>query len=110
MRGFVKLLDQSLDLGGAMKVDLEPHPDALDDDRKGIQVVGADGVVPREVHPARDGPGLRDEGLTADGRYLYALDADAGTIFGWAVGERGALSPIGSWGGLPATVAGLAAT
>jgi 6-phosphogluconolactonase len=54
-------------------------------------------------------PGLRDEALTADGRFLYALDADAGTIFGWSVGEGGTLSPIGSWDGLPATVAGLAA-
>lgn len=32
-------------------------------------------------------PGLRDEALT-DGRHLYALDADAGAIFGWAVGRR----------------------
>ncbi len=53
-------------------------------------------------------PGLRDEGLTADGRHLYALDADTGTTFGWAVGDRGSLSAVGSWGGLPATVAGLA--
>ena len=53
--------------------------------------------------------GLRDEALTPDDRSLYALDADAGTIFGWAVSQRGALSPIGSWNGLPATVAGLAA-
>jgi 6-phosphogluconolactonase (cycloisomerase 2 family) len=55
-------------------------------------------------------PGLRDEGLTADGRFLYAIDADSGAIFGWAVGGAGELSPIGSWGGLPTTVAGLAAT
>lgn len=55
-------------------------------------------------------PGLRDEALTAGGDYLYALDADAGSIFGWAVGAGGDLSSIGSWSGLPATVAGLAAT
>jgi 6-phosphogluconolactonase len=55
-------------------------------------------------------PGLRDEALTGDGRYLYAIDADSGAIFGWAVGEDGVLSPVGSWGGLPTTVAGLAAT
>jgi 6-phosphogluconolactonase (cycloisomerase 2 family) len=54
-------------------------------------------------------PGLRDEALTADGRYLYAIDADSGSIFGWSVGEDGVLSPVGSWGGLPTTVAGLAA-
>ncbi len=54
-------------------------------------------------------PGLRDEALTADGRYLYAIDADSGSVFGWSVGQNGALSPVGSWDGLPATVAGLAA-
>jgi 6-phosphogluconolactonase (cycloisomerase 2 family) len=54
-------------------------------------------------------PGLRDEDLTPDGRYLYAVDADAQRVFGWAVGVDGALEPLGSWDGLPATVAGLAA-
>jgi 6-phosphogluconolactonase len=54
--------------------------------------------------------GLRDEGLTADGRFLYAIDADSQRIFGWAVGDGGALSPVGSWEGVPATVAGLAAS
>ena len=53
-------------------------------------------------------PGLRDEDLTRDGRFLYAIDADAGRIFGWAV-EDGRLTAIGSWNGVPATVAGLAA-
>ena len=54
-------------------------------------------------------PGLRDEDLSGDGRYLYAIDADAGRIFGWAVDE-GALAPVGGWNGLPKTVAGLAAS
>jgi 6-phosphogluconolactonase len=54
-------------------------------------------------------PGLRDEALTADGRHLYAIDADSGTVFGWAVAADGALAPVGSWGGLPTSVAGLAA-
>jgi 6-phosphogluconolactonase len=54
-------------------------------------------------------PGLRDAALTPDG-YLYAIDADAGAIFGWAVGADGALAALGSWGGLPATIAGLAAS
>jgi 6-phosphogluconolactonase len=53
--------------------------------------------------------GLRDEDLTADGRFLYAVDADARRIFGWAVEPGGILEPVGSWDGLPATVAGLAA-
>ncbi len=54
-------------------------------------------------------PGLRDEDLTADGRFLYAIDADAGLVFGWSVGEGGSLAPVGSWDGVPTTVAGLAA-
>jgi 6-phosphogluconolactonase (cycloisomerase 2 family) len=54
-------------------------------------------------------PGLRDEGLSADHRYLYAIDADAGLLVGWALGDGGVLSPIGQWGDLPRTVAGLAA-
>jgi 6-phosphogluconolactonase len=75
--------------------------------------IGADGRLTLDDAAAGlsvDGrPGLRDEGLSADGRYLYAIDADTGSIFGWAVGEGGSLSPIGSCGGLPTTVAGLAA-
>jgi len=55
-------------------------------------------------------PGLRDEDLTSDGRFLYAIDADAGMIFGWSVGMDGALTKIGSWGSLPMTAAGLAAS
>jgi 6-phosphogluconolactonase (cycloisomerase 2 family) len=53
-------------------------------------------------------PGLRDEDLTGDGEFLYAIDADGGRIFGWRVADS-ALTPAGSWTGLPATVAGLAA-
>jgi hypothetical protein len=52
--------------------------------------------------------GVRDEGLSADGRYLFAVDADAQRVFGWAVGEDGGLTPVGSFDGLPATVAGFA--
>lgn len=55
-------------------------------------------------------PGLRDEALAGAGRFLYALDADSGSLFGWSVGGEGRLSPLGSWGGLPLTAAGLAAT
>jgi len=53
-------------------------------------------------------PGLRDEDLSGDGRFLYAIDADTGRIFGWSV-DGGRLAAIGSWDGIPATVAGLAA-
>jgi 6-phosphogluconolactonase len=54
--------------------------------------------------------GLRDEDLTADGRFLYAIDAGAQRIFGWEVGEAGSLTLVGSWEGVPRTVAGLAAS
>jgi len=55
-------------------------------------------------------PGLRDEDLSADGRFLYAIDADAHRIFGWHVGPDGQLTPVGSRNGLPDSVAGLAAS
>ena len=55
-------------------------------------------------------PGLRDEALTADGRFLYALHADSRRVFGWQVGADGALTPVGSVDGLQATAAGLAAS
>jgi 6-phosphogluconolactonase len=54
--------------------------------------------------------GLRDEALSRDGRYLYAIDTDAQKVFGWTVGSDGALSSIGAFGGVPETVAGLAAS
>jgi 6-phosphogluconolactonase (cycloisomerase 2 family) len=54
--------------------------------------------------------GLRDEAVTGDGRFLYALDADARRVYGWSVGENGSLDPIGHRDGLPETVAGLAAS
>ena len=69
---------------------------SLDDATAGIAVEGM--------------PGLRDEGLSSDGRFLYAIDADGGRIYGWSVEAEGALEPVGSWEGLPATVAGLAAS
>ena len=54
-------------------------------------------------------PGLRDEDLSDDGRYLYAIDADQGQIVAWSGDDRGRLTAAGSWGGLPTTIAGLAA-
>jgi 6-phosphogluconolactonase len=95
------------------------------DDRYAFTTNFADGAVSRyavgpdgrlELEDAAAGiavdgqPGLRDEGLTADGRFLYAVDADTQRIFGWAVGDGGSLAPVGSWEGVPATVAGLAAS
>ena len=58
----------------------------------------------------RDEKGLRDEALSGDGRYLYAIDPDAQKLFAWAVGPDGQLTPAGESGGIPATVAGLAAS
>jgi 6-phosphogluconolactonase len=55
-------------------------------------------------------PGLRDEALSSDGRFLYALHADAREVFAWQVGDDGSLRPLGSANGLPATAAGLAAS
>jgi 6-phosphogluconolactonase len=54
--------------------------------------------------------GLRDEAITGDGRYLYAIDADTPKLSGWAVGQDGRLTPAGEFGGVPDTVAGLAAS
>ena len=56
------------------------------------------------------GKGLRDEAISGDGRYLYAIDADAQKLVGWAVGQDGQLTPAGEHDGVPDTVAGLAAS
>ena len=76
--------------------------------------IGMDGSLTLEDATAtitEDGrPGLRDEDLSDDGRFLYAIDADQGQVVGWSVDDHGTLSAIGSWAGLPTTVAGLAAS
>jgi 6-phosphogluconolactonase len=54
--------------------------------------------------------GVRDEALSSDGQYLYAIDADAQKVFGWSVGQSGQLTPVGEFEGVPDTVAGLAAS
>lgn len=78
--------------------------------RYAVSADGALSLVDAVAGTAVEGqPGLRDEGLSGDGRFLYALDADGGRIFGWRVDEGG-LEPVGSWNGLPATAAGLAAS
>jgi 6-phosphogluconolactonase len=53
--------------------------------------------------------GIRDEAVSRDGRYLYALHADVQQLFGWQVEQDGSLTPVGAFGELPTTVAGLAA-
>jgi 6-phosphogluconolactonase len=76
--------------------------------------IAADGSIAlREAVAATtvDGrPGIRDEALSSDGEYLYALHADTGRVFGWKVGAGGELSAVGSANGLPLTAAGLAAS
>jgi 6-phosphogluconolactonase (cycloisomerase 2 family) len=54
--------------------------------------------------------GIRDEALSRDGRFLYAIDADAQRVFGWSVADDGRLELVGEFEGVPATVAGLAAS
>ena len=76
--------------------------------------IGGDGSI--ELHDAvaastRLGKkGIRDEAISSDGRYLYAIDTDAQQLFGWAVGSDGELSAVGAVGPVPETVAGLAAS
>jgi 6-phosphogluconolactonase len=55
-------------------------------------------------------PGVRDETITPDGRFLYAIDADAQRVHAWEIGTDGRLTAIGAFEGVPATVAGLAAS
>jgi 6-phosphogluconolactonase len=54
--------------------------------------------------------GIRDEAISSNGRFLYALDADAQRVHGWTVGADGRLAEIGAYEGVPPTVAGLAAS
>jgi 6-phosphogluconolactonase (cycloisomerase 2 family) len=76
--------------------------------------VGADGSLellePVAASTRLGEKGIRDEALTSDGRFLYAIDADAQRVFGWTVGADGRLSPAAEVEGVPATVAGLAAS
>jgi 6-phosphogluconolactonase len=76
--------------------------------------IGSDGSIelldPVAATTVEGEKGVRDEAITGDGRYLYAIDADARKLFGWSVGRDGALAPVAELGGLPATVAGLAAS
>jgi 6-phosphogluconolactonase len=53
---------------------------------------------------------IRDEAISGDGRYLYAIDPDAQKLYGWAVGQDGQLTLVGTSDGVPGTVAGLAAS
>jgi 6-phosphogluconolactonase (cycloisomerase 2 family) len=81
--------------GAVSRYDIDPDGAlTLGDAAAGVSVDGASGP--------------RDLDLTGDGRLLYAVDADSQQIVGWSVDEAGALTRIGSWPGLPGTVAGIA--
>ena len=54
--------------------------------------------------------GIRDQAISSNGRFLYALDADAQKVHGWSVDPDGKLTEIGAFEGVPTTVAGLAAS
>src|SRR5207248_10974015 len=41
--------------------------------------------------------GIRDEALSSNGRFLYALDADAQKVHGWDVGADGRLAGVGAF-------------
>src|SRR5262245_50189654 len=74
--------------------------------------IGDDGSIellePVAASTRRGEKGLRDEAITADGRHLFALDADAGMIHGWTIDVDGARTPAGTARGLPLTACGLA--
>jgi 6-phosphogluconolactonase (cycloisomerase 2 family) len=76
--------------------------------------VGGDGSLSLEDATAAvvagGRPGLRDLALAPDGRHLYTIHADSGQIFGFTVADDGTLLPVGSWGDLPVSMAGLAVT
>ena len=76
--------------------------------------IGSDGSIellePVAASTRLGEPGIRDEALTRDGRFLYAIDADAQRVFGWSVAADGKLEPLGEFEGVPVTVAGLAAS
>ncbi len=55
------------------------------------------------------GFGARDEALSDDGRYLYAIDVGTQRVNAFAVNADGGLTKLGEFGELPPTLAGLAA-
>jgi 6-phosphogluconolactonase (cycloisomerase 2 family) len=76
--------------------------------------VAADGTLtlrdPVAGSTRKEQRGIRDEALSSDGQYLYAIDPDAQKVFGWSVDQNGQLTPVGEFDGVPDTVAGLAAS
>jgi 6-phosphogluconolactonase len=86
----------------------------FDDGTVSSYEIAADGTLtlrdPVAGFTRRGEKGVRDEAISRDGRYLYAIDADAQKLFGWTVGQNGQLTLVGEFKGVPDTVAGLAAS
>ena len=78
-----------------------------------LYAVAADGSLrladPVAASTVAGRKGVRDAARSSDGRFFYALDADARRVFAYRVEDEGRLAPLGSANGLPGTVAGLAA-
>ncbi|MEZ4866048.1 MAG: beta-propeller fold lactonase family protein [Caldilineaceae bacterium] len=56
-----------------------------------------------------DGTGPTDAAVSRNGRLIYALSPRSQTVIGFRVQANGALTLVGSFGGLPANAAGVAA-
>jgi 6-phosphogluconolactonase (cycloisomerase 2 family) len=74
--------------------------------------IGADGSV-RLLNPVAGTTSLgelsiRDNGITEDGRYMYAIDIFSRMVHWWRVQSDGSLVASGTVPGLPGTVAGIA--
>lgn len=59
---------------------------------------------------APGGFGTRDQDLSNDGAYLYAIDVGTLTVNAFSVGANGTLSKVATYTGLPSTFAGMAAS
>ena len=66
-----------------------------------LTILDADGLT------AATGPHPTDMAVSGNGRFLYARNGD-GTISAFQVSSTGALSPLGTFGTLPASATGLA--
>jgi 6-phosphogluconolactonase len=74
--------------------------------------IGRDGdltILDADGKTADTGATPIDAALSKDSTFLYELSSGAGEIGGYAVNSDGSLDPLGTVGGLPAGVVGLAA-
>lgn len=77
--------------------------------------IAADGSITllQAVAGTTGGPGgfgTRDEDLTNDGSYLYAIDVGTLTVNAFRTNADGTLTKVAAYGGLPTTFAGMAAS